>query len=118
MVAIIGLGMTLSNILMDRAKEITTLRALGCTYHTIASATALEGGLLAISAAITGIIVSLAMGWILIYVINKQSFGWTLQFTVPYFSLLILGMAVVISGAIVAYGVSRKCSQLKVDAHE
>lgn len=74
--------------------------------------------MLAFSAAITGIIVSLAMGWILIYVINKQSFGWTLQFTVPYFSLLILGMAVVISGAIVAYGVSRKCSQLKVDAHE
>lgn len=117
-VAIIGLGMTLSNILMDRAKEITTLRALGCTYHTIAASTALEGGLLAFSAAITGIIVSLAMGLILIYVINKQSFGWTLQFTVPYFSLLILGMAVVISGAIVAYGVSRKCSRLKVDVHE
>ena len=117
-VAIIGLGMTLSNILMDRAKEITTLRALGCTYHTIATGTAVEGGLLAFSGAITGIIVSLAMGWILIYVINKQSFGWTLQFTVPCFSLSILGIAVVISGASVAYGVSRKCSKLKVDAHE
>jgi ABC-type antimicrobial peptide transport system permease subunit len=51
-------------------------------------------------------------------VINKQSFGWTLQFTIPYFSLAILGISVVISGIIVAYGVARNCSQLQIDIHE
>ncbi|MFZ4115291.1 MAG: FtsX-like permease family protein [Chthoniobacterales bacterium] len=117
-VAIIGLGMTLSNILMDRTKEITTLRALGCSYHTIALATALEGGILAMSGAVVGIMSSLGIGSILIYVINKQSFGWTLQFTLPYFSLALLGIAVVISGVSVAYGVAFKCSQLNVDHHE
>jgi putative ABC transport system permease protein len=117
-VAIIGLGMTLSNILIDRAKELTTLRALGCTQHTIATAMALEGGLLALSGALIGILTSLGMGSILIYVINKQSFGWTLQFSIPYFSLAILAIAVVISGTLVSYLVARQNSLLKVEIHD
>ncbi|MCF7729447.1 MAG: ABC transporter permease, partial [Chthoniobacterales bacterium] len=117
-VAIIGLGMTLSNILIDRAKELTTLRALGCTQHTIATAMALEGGLLALSGAFIGILTSLGMGSILIYVINKQSFGWTLQFSIPYFSLAILAIAVVTSGTLVSYLVARQNSLLKVEIHD
>ena len=117
-VAIIGLGMTLSNILIDRSRELTTLRALGCTHHTIATATALEGGLLALSAALIGIMTSLGIGYILIYVINKQSFGWTLQFTLPYVSLGLLGMAVVIAGVSVAYQVGFKSAPLRIELHE
>jgi putative ABC transport system permease protein len=117
-VAIIGLGMTLSNILIDRAKELTTLRALGCTHHTIALAMAFEGGLIALSGALIGILTSLAMGSILIYVINKQSFGWTLQFSIPYFSLVFLAIAVVLCGTVVSYLVARQNSALKVEIHD
>ncbi len=117
-VAIIGLGMTLSNILIDRAKELSTLRALGCTHHTIALAMAFEGGLIALSGALIGILTSLAMGSILIYVINKQSFGWTLQFSIPYFSLVFLAIAVVLCGSVVSYLVARQNSVLKVEIHD
>ncbi len=117
-VAIIGLGMTLSNILIDRRKEVTILRALGATYSTIALAEALEGGILAMSSTLVGILVSIGIGVILIYVINKQSFGWTLQFTIPFMPLLLLGVAVVITATAVCYAVARKCSQLPEDIHE
>ena len=118
MVAMIGLGMTFSNILMDRTKELTTLRTLGCTSHTMALATALEGGLLAFSATLMGIIASLGMGYILIYVINKQSFGWTLQFSFPYLPLALLAIAVILSGIAVAYQVASKSGYLRIELHE
>jgi putative ABC transport system permease protein len=118
MVAMIGFGMTFSNILVDRTKELTTLRTLGCTSHTIALATALEGGLLAFSATLIGIIASLGMGHILIYVINKQSFGWTLQFSLPYLPLALLAIAVILSGIAVAYQVASKSGYLRIDLHE
>jgi putative ABC transport system permease protein len=117
-VAIVGLGMTLSNILIDRKRELTTLRALGCSYQTIALATALEGGLLAIGGAVIGTLVSLGIGYILIYVINRQSFGWTLQFAIPYFPLALLGVAVVLSGSLVSYLVGYTNSNLQADLHE
>jgi putative ABC transport system permease protein len=84
----------------------------------MALSTALEGGLLAFSATLIGIIASLGMGHILIYVINKQSFGWTLQFSLPYLPLAFLAIAVILSGIAVAYQVASKSGYLRIDLHE
>ena len=99
--------MTFSSILIDRRNELTTLRALGWRRDEMARATAIEGTLLSICAVVAGIIVSVGLGWIMIFVINKQSFGWTLQFSIPWLALLALGVLVIGSGAVVAYLVGR-----------
>ena len=117
-VAVIGLGMTLSSILLDRRAELTTLRALGLRRAELANATAVEGGLLAVSGVVAGTIASLGLGWILIYVINKQSFGWTLQFQIPWLALAALGMLVVGVGTLVAYFIGRWGSHLAADREE
>jgi putative ABC transport system permease protein len=117
-VAVIGLGMTLSSILLDRRTESTTLRALGFQRAELANATAVEGALLAVSGVLAGITASLGLGWILIYVINKQSFGWTLQFEIPWFALGALGALVVGAGTVVAYFVGRWGSNLAADREE
>jgi putative ABC transport system permease protein len=117
-VAVIGLGMTLSSILLDRRTELTTLRTLGLNRGELARATAFEGGLLALCGVIAGTAASLGLGWILIYVINKQSFGWTLQFRVPWPALAALGALVVGAGTVVAYLVGRWGSHLAADREE
>ncbi len=117
-VAVIGLGMTLSSILLDRRGELTTLRALGLRRGELAQAAAVEGALLAVCGVLAGTAASLGLGWILIYVINKQSFGWTLQFAVPWFTLCALGVLVVGAGTVVAYLVGNRGSHLAADREE
>jgi putative ABC transport system permease protein len=117
-VAIVGLGMTLSSILLDRRGELTTLRALGWRRHEMARATAVEGALLSVCGVVAGIVTSLGLGWILIYVINKQSFGWTLQFSIPWLSLAALGLVVIGAGTVVSYFVGRWGSGLPADREE
>ena len=65
-VAVIGLGMTLSSILLDRRAELTTLRALGWRRQEMALAAAVEGAVLSVCGVLAGLVVSLALGWILI----------------------------------------------------
>lgn len=114
-VAVAGLGLSLASVLLDRRDELTTLRALGFSRGHIARAAALEGGLLAACATTTGIGLSFALGWILIHVINKQSFGWTLAYDPPAGLLIALALAVIATGTLVGYGVGRQAADLRAD---
>jgi putative ABC transport system permease protein len=118
LVAVVGLALTLTSVLLDRREELTTLRALGFTRHELAGAAALEGGLVAVAAVAGGLVLSVALGWLLIYVINKQSFGWTLGFALPWTQLVGLALAVVGTGVSVSYGVGRWGADLPADREE
>jgi putative ABC transport system permease protein len=84
----------------------------------IAASTAWEGGLLAAVGSLTGLVVSLALGALLVYVINKQAFGWTLQFAVPWPQMAALGCLVTFSASAAAYAVGRWGSFLPSDRDE
>ena len=117
-VAVIGLGLTLASVLMERRGELTTLRALGMGRHEMARTTACEGMMLAISGVMAGLLISLALGWLLIFVINKQTFGWTLAFALPWVQMLSLSVLVIAMGTGVAYGVGYWGAALPADQEE
>ncbi len=114
-VALAGLGTTLASILLERKAELTTLRALGMSHRQIAAATAWEGTALAACGTLGGLLASLGFGAVLIFVINKQSFGWTLQPIVPVTTLVILALAVTSCGTLVAWIVGRWGAALPAD---
>jgi putative ABC transport system permease protein len=118
LVAVVGLALTLTSVLLDRREELTTLRALGFTRRELAAAAALEGGVVAGAAVAGGLTLSVALGWLLIYVINKQSFGWTLGFALPWGQLAALAIAVVATGVGVSYAVGRWGADLPADREE
>jgi putative ABC transport system permease protein len=118
LVAVIGLALTLTSVLLDRREELTTLRALGFTRRELAGAAALEGGVVAAAAVAGGLVLSVALGWLLIYVINKQSFGWTLGFALPWGQLTALAVAVIGTGVGVSYLVGRWGADLPADREE
>ncbi|MGH7994913.1 MAG: FtsX-like permease family protein, partial [Opitutaceae bacterium] len=117
-VAVAGLALAMASVLLDRRDELTTLRALGFSRREIAGAASSEGLALAVWAIIGGLTLSLAMGWLLIHVINKQSFGWTLQFHFPSGQIAILGVAVATTGWAVSYAVGLWGAELPADREE
>jgi putative ABC transport system permease protein len=117
-VAVTGLALAMASILLDRRDELTSLRALGFTRFEMARALAMEGLALAVWAVIGGLILSLALGWLLVHVINKQSFGWTLGFALPWRQLAILALAVTLTGWTVSYAVGLWGANLPADQEE
>ncbi|WP_009958944.1 ABC transporter permease [Verrucomicrobium spinosum] len=117
-VAVVGLGMSLASVLLERRAELTTLRALGMSREAMARATMLEGVFLALAGTVCGLVVSVALGWVLVFVINKQTFGWTLQFTLPWTAMTVLLLLVVGSAALVSWATGRWGADLPADREE
>ena len=87
-VAVTGVGGALLALVIDRRREFGLLRFLGASDRQIRSIILFEAGLLGILANIAGVTLGLILSQLLIYVINKQSFGWTIQFHWPVLVLL------------------------------
>ena len=115
LVALAGLGTTLASVLAERRAELTTLRALGMTHSEIARVAAWEGALLSVVGTLGGLLASAGLGALLVFVINKQTFGWTLQLTLPLRPLLLLALLIPASGALVAWTAGRWGADLPVD---
>jgi len=62
----------------------------------ISMTTAIEGTAIAVLGLVSGMILSFALGWVLIFIINRQSFGWTLLSDYPWLDILQLGTSVVL----------------------
>ncbi|MBI4785094.1 MAG: ABC transporter permease [Oscillatoriophycideae cyanobacterium NC_groundwater_1537_Pr4_S-0.65um_50_18] len=78
-VAFIGVLSTLMSLQLERTREIGILRSTGMTPRQLAAMTLLETGLMGTMAGLFAMPLGFALAWILIYVINVRSFGWTLQ---------------------------------------
>jgi putative ABC transport system permease protein len=87
-VAVTGVGGALLALVIDRRREFGLLRFLGAANHQVRRIILFEAGLLGVVANIAGVTLGLALSLLLIRVINKQSFGWTIQFHWPVAVLL------------------------------
>jgi len=82
-VAVLGIINTLSALILERTHELALLRVAGVTSRELGTMLVLESTILGVASTATGIVMGYALSWILIYVINKQSFGWTIEFHTP-----------------------------------
>ncbi|MEM7697702.1 MAG: FtsX-like permease family protein [Verrucomicrobiota bacterium] len=117
-IAMAGLGMALAGLLIERRRQLATLKAIGTTRAQIATMAMWEGVGLTLVGLIGGYFVSLALGWVLIDVINPQSFGWTLQYYWPLRLFIFLGIAALAIGGIVSWVVGYRFANLRSDRTE
>lgn len=117
-VAVGGVALALISLAIERKREFATLQELGLTRRQVARTVALEAVLLSGAGIVVGTVLSVALGALLIYVINKQSFGWTLAFVVPPFQLVLAAVAVLIVGAITAWRIGHWAATLPSDREE
>ena len=83
LVAVLGIVNTLVTAVLERRRELATLQAIGASTTQIERLVLWEAIYLGLIGAILGVLGGLALAWVLIVVINKQSFGWTIQMTLP-----------------------------------
>lgn len=117
-VAVAGLGFTLASLLWERRGDLNTLRALGLRHSELAAAAAWEGLLTAFGGVAVGLVTSLALGWLLIFRVNKQTFGWTLQTDWPWSQLAALGIVVMAFAAATGWAAGRWGARLPAEREE
>jgi putative ABC transport system permease protein len=84
-IAVAGLGVisTLITLILERRGEIAVLGFLGATRHQIRRMVVIEALLIGGVSQVIGVIVGVMLSLVLVFVINVQSFGWTIQFHFP-----------------------------------
>jgi putative ABC transport system permease protein len=110
-VAVVGLGLALASLMLERRADFGDVAIAGhdaksrdCTSRRHWKGSAWPARHCVYGHCSPG----LWLGWLLVYRINKQCFGWTLAFHLPSGQLLALGAAVVSVGVLVAAMVSRR----------
>lgn len=83
-VAMLGAANSLLALVLDRRRELGLFRYLGASGTQIRRMVLVEAGLLGAFATLLGIALGFALSLLLIFVVNKQSFGWTIQFHPPF----------------------------------
>ena len=100
-VAVMGIAGALLALVIDRRREFGLLRFLGGAVGQVRRIILFEAGLLGLLSNIAGLILGVFLSLLLIYVINKQSFGWTIQFHWPV-AMLLASLSVVYGATVLA----------------
>ena len=102
-VAIIGILGAMLALQLERARELAVLRALGMTPGQLGGMVTFQTGLIGLFSGIAALPLGLLMAWMLIDVINRRSFGWSMEIQIS--TDVLLGALVLAVGAALLAGV-------------
>jgi putative ABC transport system permease protein len=117
-VAILGISGTLVTLILERERELTTLRLIGTARRQVRHMIIGEAVILGAVSQLIGLVVGMALSLVLIYVINVQSFGWTIQFHLPWSFLAQSSVLIVGATALAGLYPARRAIQLTMTASE
>jgi putative ABC transport system permease protein len=109
-VAMLGVATTLHTLILERRRELAVLRLLGADRRQIRKMVVIEACLMGGASQCIGIAVGLVLSLLLVYVINVQSFGWTLQFHVPVWFLLQMSGLILLATAVAGIYPARRAA--------
>ncbi|MBC5806746.1 MAG: FtsX-like permease family protein [Candidatus Eremiobacter antarcticus] len=110
-ISLLGIASALGAVVIERRHEIGVLRCLGMTRRQVATMIVAEAALLGAVGAALGLVAGYALAVILVFVINRQAFGWTIAFVAtPLYDLKLYLVAVAtaaLAGALPARAAAR-----------
>ena len=86
-IAAMGIVTTLTVLILERIRQINTLFSIGGSHHQIRSMIVWEAVYMVLIGEIAGLACGFILSYILIFVINRQSFGWTFIYRVDWGAL-------------------------------
>ncbi|HEY6973192.1 MAG TPA: FtsX-like permease family protein [Nitrospiraceae bacterium] len=101
LIAVLGIVNTLVTAVLERRRELATLQAIGASPAQVKQLVLWEAAYLGLLGSVLGVIGGVLLAVILIKVINKQSFGWTIQMTVPL-GVLVQSIILALGAALLA----------------
>jgi len=110
-VAFVGILSALMALQLERTRELGMLRANGLTPGQLWGVVLSQTGLMGVTAGLLAIPVGVTLAAVLVFVINKRSFGWTLLFRLDgglfAQALLVAVVAALLAGIYPAWRMSR-----------
>src|SRR5205085_638127 len=84
MVALSGIFLSFSTIVLERSRTLGIMRALGTSARQLRGAMVRESVLVGFAASILGMISGMMLAVVLTAVINPAFFDWTVHFSIPW----------------------------------
>jgi putative ABC transport system permease protein len=100
-VAFLGILSALMALGLEREREFAVLRSLGMSIRQLFTQNLAQTGLLGLAAGLTAVPLGAALAWLLIHVINRRSFGWSMDFIVAPDAVM-AGVLMAIAAALLA----------------
>jgi len=95
LVALVGILNALMAMQIERSRELAVLRAAGLTPQQLWRLVTGETGLIGLVAGLLSLPLGVMQALVLILVINRRSFGWSMQIAIdPFILLQAVGLAV------------------------
>ena len=113
-IGLAGLAATFSAQAIARTREFGMLRHLGVTRGQVLTLLALEATLVTLLAAALGLAAGIGIAWVLIEIVNPQSFHWTMDLRLPGGVLAALAATLLLAAALTSTLAGRRA--LSIDA--
>lgn len=88
LIAVVAVLGALSALAIERSREFALLRAIGVTPVELSRLQRVQGGVLGLIAGLAALPLGLGLAVLLIEVINRRSFGWSMQLVLPWAQIL------------------------------
>lgn len=101
-IGLLGVAASFSAQTLARAKEFGMLRHIGVMRRQVLTMLAAEGGLLTTLGIVLGFVLGWGISLILVFIVNPQSFHWTMQLHLPWGWLTMIAVIMLASAALTA----------------
>ncbi len=102
-VGLLGIINTLLTTVVERQREFATFRAIGGSRRQVQGLVVRESLCLGMLGLILGLLGGILLATLLISVINKQSFGWTIHMIIPFKTILEAVLVAGVTGLLAGY---------------
>jgi putative ABC transport system permease protein len=102
LIGLTGVSFAASSTALARRAEFGMLRHIGMLRRQVVGLLADEGILLSVFGVIYGLALGGILSLVLVYVINRQSFNWSIDLAVPYWQLGVVSLALIAAAAVTA----------------
>ena len=102
LIGLAGVSFAASSTALARRAEFGMLRHIGMLRRQVVGLLADEGVLLSVLGVLYGLALGGLLSLVLVYVVNRQSFNWSIDLAVPYWQLAALGLILIAASAVMA----------------
>ncbi len=106
-IGLLGVAASFSAQMLARTKEFGMLRHIGMMRSQILTILTAEGVLLSAFGVFLGFLLGWAISLILVFIVNPQSFHWTMQLHLPWQWIMIVAGIMLLSAALTAFMTAR-----------
>jgi len=100
-VAFVGILSALMALQLEKGRELAILRATGMTPGQIWGLVTTQTGFMGVIAGLLAIPLGLMLAWVLIFVINRRAFGWSMEMVIPM-GTIVDGLSLALIAALLA----------------